>query len=61
MCCKHEQDGWDLVPHMHWHIVPRFRDDPLWPRPIWAEAHEELLPAPDIYHQRIELLRCALR
>jgi len=22
-------------PHMHWHLVPRYRSDPLWGRPIW--------------------------
>ena len=31
----------NMVPHMHWHLVPRFIADPLWPRPIWSEPHEE--------------------
>ena len=31
----------NMVPHMHWHLVPRFTDDPLWPRPIWSEPHPE--------------------
>ena len=31
----------NMVPHMHWHLVPRFSDDPLWPRPIWSEPHPE--------------------
>lgn len=33
----------NMVPHIHWHIVPRFRSDRLWPRPIWSEAHPEKL------------------
>jgi diadenosine tetraphosphate (Ap4A) HIT family hydrolase len=24
------------VPHLHWHVIPRFRDDPHYPQPIWA-------------------------
>ncbi len=31
----------NMVPHMHWHIIPRFRDDNLWPRPVWSEPHPE--------------------
>ncbi|MEJ2200232.1 MAG: HIT family protein [Desulfuromonadaceae bacterium] len=31
----------NMVPHMHWHLVPRFRHEPLWPRPIWSEPHPE--------------------
>jgi diadenosine tetraphosphate (Ap4A) HIT family hydrolase len=26
----------NLVPHVHWHIIPRFSDDAHFPRPIWA-------------------------
>jgi diadenosine tetraphosphate (Ap4A) HIT family hydrolase len=22
-------------PHLHWHIIPRFKDDPRWGQPIW--------------------------
>lgn len=24
------------VPHLHWHVIPRFRDDSHFPDPIWA-------------------------
>ncbi len=33
----------NMVPHMHWHLIPRRTDDPLWPRPIWSEPHPERL------------------
>lgn len=26
----------NLVPHVHWHVIPRFSDDPHFPQPIWA-------------------------
>ena len=50
----------NMVPHIHWHIVPRFVSEPLWPRPIWSEAHDELFLSPDEYRQRIEIIRGVL-
>lgn len=26
----------NMVPHVHWHVIPRFRDDRHFPGPIWA-------------------------
>jgi len=26
----------NLVPHLHWHVIPRFRDDRHFPGPVWA-------------------------
>ena len=26
----------NMTPHVHWHVVPRFRDDRHFPSPIWA-------------------------
>ena len=50
----------NMVPHMHWHLVPRFRNDPLWPRPIWAEPHAEVILSPAEYAERIDLIRKAI-
>ncbi len=28
----------NVVPHLHWHVIPRWRDDSHFPAPIWAGA-----------------------
>jgi len=50
----------NMVPHIHWHLVPRFRSEPLWPRPIWSEPHQELLLAAEQYRERCDQIRRAL-
>jgi len=47
----------NMVPHMHWHLVPRFATDSLWPRPIWSEPHEERRLSPDAYREAIRKIR----
>lgn len=50
----------NMVPHIHWHLVPRFRSEPLWPRPIWSEPHQELVLSADQYRQRCDQIHRAL-
>jgi diadenosine tetraphosphate (Ap4A) HIT family hydrolase len=26
----------NMVPHMHWHVIPRFRDDIFFPGSVWS-------------------------
>ena len=50
----------NMVPHMHWHIIPRYSDDPLWPRPVWSEAHQPAELTAEGYAQRIINIRAEL-
>lgn len=31
----------NVVPHLHWHVIPRFENDRHFPNPIWGEAKRE--------------------
>ena len=31
----------NVVPHLHWHVIPRWRDDRHFPNPIWGDALRE--------------------
>ena len=28
----------NVVPHLHWHVIPRYTDDAHFPAPVWATA-----------------------
>lgn len=34
----------NLVPHLHWHVIPRFGDDPHFPQPVWGARQREADP-----------------
>ncbi|MDO9420770.1 MAG: HIT family protein [Herminiimonas sp.] len=44
----------NMVPHLHWLLIPRFTDDAHFPNPIWAAAVRET--ADDVLSQRRALL-----
>ena len=29
----------NVVPHLHWHVIPRWKDDRHFPEPIWGRIH----------------------
>jgi len=31
----------NVVPHLHWHVIPRFEDDPHFPNPVWGAKLRE--------------------
>lgn len=32
----------NMVPQLHVHVFARFKDDPAWPRPVWAVQLDEI-------------------
>lgn len=36
----------NFVAHVHWHVIPRFTDDPHFPQPVWATRQRDSRTAP---------------
>lgn len=47
----------NVVPHVHWHVIPRFKDDAHFPQPIWAASTHtgSRRTAPDLQKLRNKL------
>lgn len=38
----------NVVPHLHWHVIPRWHDDSHFPAPIWANCRRAATARPSI-------------
>jgi len=50
------------VPHLHWHVIPRFADDANFPHSVWSARQRE--SDPDLLsarRARLDALRAAIR
>jgi len=50
----------NMTPHVHWHVIPRYRDDRHFPGPVWAAVQREPV-VPAERRARVEALAAALR
>ncbi len=50
----------NVVPHLHWHIIPRFQHDPMWGAPIWQTPLDAMPNTPLAAADRTALIE-ALR
>jgi diadenosine tetraphosphate (Ap4A) HIT family hydrolase len=50
----------NTVPHLHWHVVPRYDWDPNPKRPIWEHQHDLKLLDSAQYAEIIEAIRAKL-
>ena len=52
----------NMVPHLHWHVIPRYTDDLHFPDPVWASQKKPATDAAVLSERRALLptLRAAL-
>jgi diadenosine tetraphosphate (Ap4A) HIT family hydrolase len=41
------------VPHLHWHVIARYRDDPHFPEPVWGAQQRKGAVRADVADARL--------
>lgn len=45
----------NIVPHLHWHVIARFHDDPHYPTPVWTEPHRaNIIQLPENWTEQVK-------
>jgi diadenosine tetraphosphate (Ap4A) HIT family hydrolase len=44
------------VPHVHWHVIPRYRDDRHFPAPVWGRPARDAPARPAVDPHRLARL-----
>lgn len=48
-----------MVPHQHWHVIARFKNDAFYPDSIWSTAHHQHSPQlPENWVERLTQALC---
>ncbi|MBC3884130.1 HIT family protein [Undibacterium griseum] len=47
----------NMVPHLHWHVIPRYTGDAHFPHPVWAAARTDNVDAAGLQARRALLPR----
>jgi diadenosine tetraphosphate (Ap4A) HIT family hydrolase len=45
----------NMVPHIHWHVIPRFKDDAFFPGAIWSARTQQTPESVLRMHQKAAL------
>lgn len=51
----------NVVPHLHWHVIPRYVDDMHFPNPIWGQVERSTNAALQDRQALVEKLKTAIQ
>ncbi len=49
------------LPHIHWHVIPRLKNDPAPLEPVWRVKHDPQALAPQSLQERIQHIAAGIK